>query len=179
MINETIVNYVVSERARGVTDEAIRGALLAQGWPADDVTKAMTSGVHAPISSEPRAFSFERLFEGRLSRWPYFTTSVLFCFLLGLFMILVSMTGFTSNSSLIPYAGIGIVYIVGIPFSFSLSIRRLHDLNWSGWFMLLSFVPIVNFFFALIVLFKKGTDGANRYGLPAERRGFFRTLLNQ
>ena len=45
-----------------------------------------------------------------------------------------------------------------------MDVRRLHDLDLSGWWMLLMLVPLVNFFFALYMLFFKGTDGPNQYG---------------
>lgn len=48
---------------------------------------------------------------------------------------------------------------------FPLSIRRLHDLNASGWYVLLTFVPFGQFLI-LWLMFKKGTDGANSYGEP-------------
>lgn len=44
------------------------------------------------------------------------------------------------------------------------SIQRLHDLGQSGWWILLSFVPLVNFFLALALLFVKGNSGSNPYG---------------
>lgn len=53
----------------------------------------------------------------------------------------------------------------------SLSVRRLHDVNMSGWLLLLSllnFIPIINiaisigFFVVLYCI--KGTDGENKYG---------------
>lgn len=48
------------------------------------------------------------------------------------------------------------------------TIKRLHDLNQSGWLWLLGLIPIVNFFFGIYLLFGKGTDGANDYGEPPE-----------
>lgn len=51
-----------------------------------------------------------------------------------------------------------------LPF-FSLIVRRFHDLNASGWYQLVFFIPFgLILFFALI--FKKGTPTANRYGEP-------------
>ena len=49
--------------------------------------------------------------------------------------------------------------------SLSLHIRRLHDLNKSGWWLFLLFVPFLNLFFCIYILFFKGTQGANKYGL--------------
>ena len=48
--------------------------------------------------------------------------------------------------------------------SISLTIRRLHDIGVSGWFMLLMFVPIINFFFWLYISFKDSQPGHNEYG---------------
>lgn len=47
---------------------------------------------------------------------------------------------------------------------FCLAIRRLHDLDRSGWWVLLSFVPIINFIFGLYLMFRKGVAGGNRFG---------------
>lgn len=48
----------------------------------------------------------------------------------------------------------------------AVSIRRLHDIDKSGWFYLLSFVP----FGSLVLLFfacQPGTAGDNKFGPPA------------
>jgi len=50
---------------------------------------------------------------------------------------------------------------------FPLSIRRLHDLNASGWYVLLTFVPFGQLLI-LWLMFKKGTTGPNKYGPPPE-----------
>jgi uncharacterized membrane protein YhaH (DUF805 family) len=48
---------------------------------------------------------------------------------------------------------------------FPLAVRRLHDLNASGWFVLISFMPFGQLLI-LWLMFKKGTDGVNDYGEP-------------
>ena len=40
-----------------------------------------------------------------------------------------------------------------------MGIKRLHDLDKSGWLYLLGIIPIVNFFFAIYLIAFKGTDG--------------------
>ncbi|HEX7892478.1 MAG TPA: DUF805 domain-containing protein [Ramlibacter sp.] len=42
------------------------------------------------------------------------------------------------------------------------TIQRSHDMDWSGWTVILSLIPIVN----LIWLVGSGTKGSNRYGAP-------------
>ena len=45
-------------------------------------------------------------------------------------------------------------------------IKRLHDLNWNGWFTILGFIPGIAFFFRLILVFFGGTSEENKYGIP-------------
>lgn len=44
------------------------------------------------------------------------------------------------------------------------NIKRLHDLNKSGWHVLLQFIPIVGWFFTVYLGVKRGTEGKNEYG---------------
>jgi hypothetical protein len=46
------------------------------------------------------------------------------------------------------------------------TIQRCHDIGWSGWAVLLNFIPFVNLFVMLMWIFKRGDAGANAYGLP-------------
>ena len=48
--------------------------------------------------------------------------------------------------------------------SICLGVKRLHDLNKSGWFILFSFIPIISFLLGIYMLFFKGTDGENQFG---------------
>jgi uncharacterized membrane protein YhaH (DUF805 family) len=50
--------------------------------------------------------------------------------------------------------------------SFGLFVRRLHDTDRSGWFMLLLFVPALGPFILLFFLLQPGTEGSNRFGPP-------------
>ncbi len=47
-----------------------------------------------------------------------------------------------------------------------MGIKRLHDLNKTGWLYLLSIVPLVNLFFWIYLLVWKGDEGDNQYGSP-------------
>ena len=45
----------------------------------------------------------------------------------------------------------------------SIIVRRLHDIDKSGWFVFLFFIPVIGQFFPIMFLFP-GTDGRNRFG---------------
>jgi uncharacterized membrane protein YhaH (DUF805 family) len=46
----------------------------------------------------------------------------------------------------------------------SLGVRRLHDVDYSGWWLLLSFVPVIGQIFLLVQFCTQGTNGENRFG---------------
>jgi len=48
----------------------------------------------------------------------------------------------------------------------AVSIRRLHDIDKSGWFLLLSFIPIVGAIIVLVWMCQASTPGPNRFGPP-------------
>lgn len=45
-------------------------------------------------------------------------------------------------------------------------VRRLHDTGRSGWWLLVSLVPIVGGIILLVLLASAGEPGPNRYGPP-------------
>ena len=52
----------------------------------------------------------------------------------------------------------------------AVSIKRWHDRNESGWWVLVALVPVVGWAYMLFVNgFLRGTDGPNRYGPPRLR----------
>ncbi|MBI2623404.1 MAG: hypothetical protein HYW65_02400 [Candidatus Liptonbacteria bacterium] len=48
MANEQLLAYVKAQRAKGVSDEAIKAAILKIGWPPKDADEAMEEGVAVP-----------------------------------------------------------------------------------------------------------------------------------
>ena len=48
-------------------------------------------------------------------------------------------------------------------------VRRLHDVNKSGWFILLILLPVIGWIWLLVLLFTEGTVGPNQYGEDPKR----------
>ncbi len=65
-----------------------------------------------------------------------------------------------------------ILYIVFFYYIIVITIRRLHDLNQTGWLCLLMFVPIVGIGLMLYVMFAKGTPANNEFGAPRPNRNW-------
>lgn len=100
-------------------------------------------------------------FEGRLNRKPYFLRLLILGIIAGILMMIFK--GAAAESTILSLV-CGVIYAVALVGQLSLSIRRAHDLNRTGWIVLLSFIPIINIFFALYLLFFRGTMGSNKYG---------------
>ena len=56
------------------------------------------------------------------------------------------------------------VVAAGIWAGVCITIKRLHDLNRPGWHWWLLAIPFYNFYLGLVLLFQKGTQGANQFG---------------
>ena len=70
---------------------------------------------------------------------------------------------FPSNDTQILVIQIILTFGLIIP-GISAGVRRLHDRDKSGWFMLISVIPIIGTIFLLVMLAEKGTEGKNRFG---------------
>ena len=80
-------------------------------------------------------------------------------------------TPFDPNASAFPSIMAGlfgiicfILYFLVIYSSIVLQIKRWHDLDKSGWFTLLGFVPLVGIVCFAYILFAVGTKGDNQFG---------------
>ena len=105
--------------------------------------------------------------EGRLNRLRFLKYQVLFSlFTAAVAFVLGFIGGFISGNpeSALVTVPTGIWTLITSIGGIMITIRRLHDLDKSGWFILLALVPIVNIGFAIYLWFFKGTDGYNRFG---------------
>lgn len=109
------------------------------------------------------------VFNGRLNRLAYFFRTLLLFFvwsLISLFLLFISVS---DEGSLEPSTVIAAIFLM-IQLTFltsavSLTVRRLNDLNFNGWWAFFEFVPYANIIFFLFLVFKKGTYGHNKYGM--------------
>ena len=102
-------------------------------------------------------------FEGRLNRQPYFGRLLLVSIGSGIVNLILSQMMISTGSSFFLILQLAVILFV-LVYSFSLTIRRLHDIGRAGWWSLVSFVPFLNLILAVILLLKKGDEGENSYG---------------
>ena len=94
------------------------------------------------------------VFQGRASRSEYWW-----------FQLIVSPSYLISTiiENEIGYFFLGITLFTLIP-AISAGVRRLHDTNRSGFFLLISFIPFIGGLVLLFFLIPEGTKGKNRFG---------------
>ena len=109
-------------------------------------------------------------FRGRFGRkdfWLNWLGAILLLVLSIVQATLLSQTGRVG-------AGVGeVLSVVGVVMaawvSLATQVKRWHDLNRSGWMVLLNFVPVLGFFICVVSLgFLKGTAGSNRFDAKTE-----------
>jgi uncharacterized membrane protein YhaH (DUF805 family) len=105
-------------------------------------------------------------FKGRSRRAEYwqfvgFFYAVMICFYLAI--ALVRTLGLY-GPDLFFTSMFGLAFLVLLLPLISVSMRRLHDTNRSGWLLLLNFIPMVGGIFLLVLSLLDGTKGSNAFG---------------
>ncbi|MGN7981379.1 DUF805 domain-containing protein [Burkholderia sp. 22313] len=105
-------------------------------------------------------------FEGRIGRLPWWIYAVAYAVLSAIF----DAGSRGSSGDDLPLLAMLVLFaiaVVSVWASIAVGVKRLHDIDKSGWWMLLIFVPIVGAI-ALFVMngFIAGTPHANRFGAP-------------
>lgn len=105
-------------------------------------------------------------FKGRARRAEYWYF-VLANFLLIIPFYVLAIIGTLNNNTLLLTAGV-IVYALIILATFvpglAVIVRRLHDINKSGWYYFIALIPIIGGIILLVWLFKDGDRFDNNYG---------------
>ena len=97
-------------------------------------------------------------FQGRSARSEYWWWT-LFVFLVNIFATIID-SGTSMDLGIASIIATLVLLLPGI----GMSIRRLHDVDRSGWWLFIFFVPIVGLILLLVWACSKGTTGPNRFG---------------
>jgi uncharacterized membrane protein YhaH (DUF805 family) len=105
-------------------------------------------------------------FEGRIGRQTYWMRSLL---LMGIYLVALVLffaaTEAGTAGILLGIAGVAI-YAAMFVASLATTVKRLHDRGRSGWFMLISLIPLVGLWLLVEVGFLAGEQAPNQYGDP-------------
>jgi uncharacterized membrane protein YhaH (DUF805 family) len=100
-------------------------------------------------------------FDGRAGRAEFWW------FVLANLLVYVVIAILMAISSIFIILYIGYALAVIVP-SIALAIRRLHDTDKSGWFLLIGLIPFVGWIILLVFYIMEGTSGPNSFGAAAE-----------
>lgn len=111
------------------------------------------------------------IIEGRTNRLRYFTDAIIGtligCVYLALVAIVAGICGAAIHEGFGLLVGAVLFIAVDLPLIIGgilLMRSRLHDMNVTGWLVILNFIPYLNIIYGLAVLFVPGTKGPNQYG---------------
>ncbi|HEV7802196.1 MAG TPA: DUF805 domain-containing protein [Burkholderiales bacterium] len=95
-------------------------------------------------------------FSGRASRTEFWM------FTLVNFIVVVVLS---LLDSFIGFGLLGMIYGLGVLIpSLAVSVRRLHDTNRSGWWLLIGLIPVIGFIVLLVFMVQDSDAGDNQYG---------------
>ncbi|MYN10916.1 DUF805 domain-containing protein [Pseudoduganella aquatica] len=113
---------------------------------------------------EPKLFAWR----GRIGRLRYmaylFAASLANMIPVTILMGVLGAAGILSSNQDAIVAISTLLYLPLLVLSFVLAKRRFNDVNRSGWFSLLLWVPLVNFIVSLYLVFARGDEGDNDFG---------------
>jgi len=99
-------------------------------------------------------------FDGRINRGKYWLGVVI----IGVVVWILTFIAALANSTFL-WIVVSIVMLVAIWPSFAIQIKRWHDRDKSGWWVLINLVPLIGGIWALVENgFLPGTPGTNQYG---------------
>lgn len=101
-------------------------------------------------------------FSGRSSRRQFWLFTM-FLFLLGIIAVVID-AALGEGPEGGPGIVFGLLYLSHLLPSLAVTVRRLHDIDRSGWWVLLSFVPLVGQIAMIVFLCMPSTRGPNRFG---------------
>ena len=149
---------VVTAAGPAATGGAALGS-LDTGAPAGTPAGAPVRSFGEAVRSCLRRYA---TFDGRAGRpeyWWFFLFAMLVFFALSIVDGAVLGTG----PGQIPVLGTLAQLALFLP-SLAVSVRRLHDRDMVGWWVLLGLIPIFGFFALLVLMTLPGTPGPNRFG---------------
>jgi uncharacterized membrane protein YhaH (DUF805 family) len=164
----------LDQASASASDDANLGAIGHQPWSDDDLLgpqapvaeeernpyRAPTT-LPSPVERSPSDTSFFKslfTFNGRISRSTFWAFE-------GAFLFIIFILGILIRTGPVPTLIAVVIFWIMLGPGIAFQVKRWHDLDKPGWFMLINFIPFVGGLISLVVLGAiPGTRGANSYG---------------
>lgn len=152
-------NIEMALAAKAEADAAARAATLAERQRKYGIKTRTEPEPVMEASGEPDYWGLG--FEGRMRRLPYWTGGFILLTALYLAALL-----FLQRPGSGGWVLLGLFYLPCLVISLRWTAMRLHDLNASGWWAVVLFVPYVGAAAGLVLSFVPGNTGDNDHGEP-------------
>lgn len=96
-------------------------------------------------------------FEGRARRREYWMFALANCLIGIIWGVIMGILGLPQACVYLPTLAL---FLPGL----AVSVRRLHDIGKSGWWLLIAFIPLIGGIWLLILHAQDGQPGSNQYG---------------
>ena len=102
-------------------------------------------------------------FEGRINRQPFWIALlVLWVASIAVSVVTIILFGPQATATYAIQAIVGLVFLWP---SLAVAVKRYHDRDKSGWWILIIFIPVIGIIWYIVELgFLRGTPGPNRFG---------------
>lgn len=138
-------------------------------------TSGPVSSVKAVPNSYLQSIDFKEIlfsFNGRINRSTYWTCTLSLCVILFIVYGFFLMIARVSSSNLFSFGAasflLSLISLLFVWPGLALSVKRCHDRDKSGWFFLVSLVPLLGIWYIVEIFFLKGSAGINQYGEEPE-----------
>ncbi len=104
-------------------------------------------------------------FEGRINRLPYWLVTLVLYGIGGATGQTGTQYGPDNPMTLLPGIITLVTFVLGVWIALAVQVKRWHDRDKSGWWVLINFIPVIGWIWVLIQCgILKGTEGENRFG---------------
>ncbi len=124
-----------------------------QGGGGDGITRTFGSSI-------AMCFSKYATFQGRAPRAEFWW----FYLFVIIGMLVTSIIGGVSDSSALGGIAYGLFSLGILLPNLAVSVRRLHDTDRSGWWLLIMLIPLIGTILIIVWFCSRGTRGPNRFG---------------
>ena len=115
-------------------------------------------------------------FAGRSRRkeyWMFLLGVIIAAIILGIIEGILGLSGMVGGV----YGPLTTLFLLAIIVpSIAVQVRRFHDQDKSGWFVLISLIPIIGGLIVFVFMCLEGTKGPNRFGLDPKDPGSAETF---
>lgn len=136
-----------------------------------------TNQVDTKSSLKAPGFKMKNMFSGRITGEQF-----LFGWLIragAMVVLCIALLSIILNGLAFLFIFLIPLYLLILIFGFSLLIRRLHDLGFSGWWSLILLLPLINFVFFAYLLLGDADVSENKYGKRFSDANLFDVLLGK